>query len=253
MNGKSDKEKVVEAISTVQRYESYRVQKLWGIALISIPLFNFLYLVLFETTTLFSRNAVLIYTISQSVLVAIITSIFCYNLIQTKKLKIKDSEIISTYYVGLGIALFLIFYFFAIHFMVGEFLERYNPPDSPWYAFPFILFGYPFPIESAVIPHDTFVYWGDNIAFLISYFLLRNSIKDCKFKELLYSTIFLFIFDPLAYILDAFAFKSEFFGNGISFFAISSFISVFCGIYSIRRAYKTLDKQSNLSLSDINV
>lgn len=253
MNDSSYKEKLTEAISSVKRYESYRVQKLWGIALISIPFFNILYVISFETTNLLSRNSELIYTIIHSVLIVIIIGIFCYNLIQTKKLKIKDNKIVSTYYAGLGIALLLIFYFFAINFTITEYLVIHSRTAKGSYnSFPFRLFGYPISFGSLIAPLNTYVYWGDNIAFLISYFLLRFSIKECKFKELLYSTIFLFIFDFLSYIFDAFVFKSEFFSTGISFFAVSSIVLVFCGIYSIRRAYKTLNKQSNLSISDIN-
>ncbi|MHA1201898.1 MAG: hypothetical protein ACTSQ4_05185 [Candidatus Heimdallarchaeaceae archaeon] len=252
MNDSSDKEKLTEAISTVKRYENFRVQKLWGIALISISFINILFIILFETTTLISRNSELIYLISHSVLIAIIIGIFCYNLIQTKKFKIKNSKIVSTYYAGLGIALLLIFYFFAINFMITEYLEHYSLIARGSYtSFPFILFGYPIPLESVLAPHYTYVYWGDNIAFLASYFLLRYSIKECKFKELLYSTIFFFIFDFLSYIFDVFVFKTEIFGNGI-FLVVPSFIAVLCGIYAIRRAYKTLNKQSNLNLSDIN-
>jgi hypothetical protein len=252
MNVSSDKEKMIEAISTVKRYESYRVQKLWGIALISIPFFNILFVILFETTNLLSRNSELIYLISHSVLIVIIIGIFCYNLLRTKKFKIKNSKIVSTYYAVLGIALLLIFYFFAINFMITEYLEHYSrSADGPYTSFPFIFFGYPIPLESVLSPKHTYVYWGDNIAFLASYFLLRYSIKECKFKELLYCTIFFFIFDFLSYIFDVFVFKTEVFGNGL-FLVIPCFIAVLCGIYSIRRAYKTLNKQSNLSLSDIN-
>jgi hypothetical protein len=252
MNNSPNKEMLIEAISTVKIYESYRVQKLWGIALISIPFINILFVILFETTNLLSRNSELIYLISHSVLIAIVIGIFCYNLIRTKKFKIKNSKIVSTYYVVLGIALLLIFYFFAINFMFTEYLEHYSRSiDGSYNSFPFILFGYPIPIESVLSPHYTYVYWGDNIAFLASYFLLRYSIKECKFKELLYSTIFFFIFDILSYIFDAFVFKTEVFGNGI-FLVVPSFIAMLCGIYSIRRAYKTLNKQSNLNLSDIN-
>lgn len=253
MNDSSDKEKLIEAISTVKRYENFRVQKLWGIALIIVPFFNILNVVLFETTSLFSIYPELIYTIILSVLIVIIIGIFCYNLIQTKKLKRKDSKIVSTYYAGLGIALLLIFYFFAINFIITKYLVILSHSAGRSYtSFPFILFGYPIPFGSFLAPLSTYVYWGDNIAFLISYFLLRFSIKECKFKELLYSTIFLFIFDLLSYIFDAFVFKSEFIGNGISFFAVSSIVLVLCGIYSIRRAYKVLNKQSSLRKSDIN-
>ena len=253
MNDSSDKEKLVEAISTVKRYENFRVHKLWGIALIIVPFFNILNVVLFETTSLLSINPELIYTIILSVLIVIIIGIFCYNLIQTKKLKIKDSKIVSTYYAGLGIALLLIFYFFAINFMITEYFVIHSRRAGESYtSFPFRLFGYPISFGSLIAPLNTYVYWGDNIAFLISYFLLRFSIKECKFKELLYSTLFLFIFDFLSYIFDAFVFKSEFFGSGISFFVVSSIVLVSCGIFSIRRAYKNLNKQSNLSISDIN-
>jgi len=257
MHDSSDKEKLIEAISTVRRYENFRVQKLWGIALISIPLFNIQLIILFKTNNLLSRNFEITdsipnlgmsYLISNSVLMTIIIGVFCYNLIRTKKLKIKHSKIISTYYPSLGIALLLIFYFFAINFMIAEYFELYSLSDGRSYtSFPFILFGYPIPIGSVFSPNNTYVYWGDNIAFLISYFLLRFSIKECKFKELLYSIIFFFIFDILSYIFDAFVFKTEIIGNGI-FLVVPSFIAVLCGIYSVRRAYKTLSKQSNLSL-----
>ncbi len=242
MNDSSDKEKLIEAISTVKRYENFRVQKLWGIALISIPSINILFVILFETTTLLSSNTELIYLISYLLLIVIITGIFCYNLIRTKKFKIKNSEIRSTYYAVLGIALLLIFYFFSINFMITKYLVSYSrSADGSYTSFPFILFGFPIPFESVLSPNYTHVYWGDNIAFLISYFLLRYSIKECKFKELLYCTIFFFIFDFLSYIFDAFVFKTEVFGNSI-FLVVPSFISVLCGIYSVRRAYKTLNK-----------
>jgi hypothetical protein len=220
MNNSSDKEMLIEAISTVKRYESYLVQKLWGIALISIPLINILFIILFETINLVSRNSELIYLISHLVLIVIIIGVFCYNLIRTKKFKIKNSKIVSAHYAVFGIVLFLIFYFFAINFIIMEYLELYiypdyGPPvDGPRTIFPFIFFGYPIPLESALFPNYTYVYWGDNIAFLASYFLLRYSIKECKFQELLYATIFFFISDLLSYIFDAFVFKTEIFGNG---------------------------------------
>ncbi len=254
MNVSSDKEGLIEAISIVKKYENYRVQKLWGIALICIPLFNILFVILFETTNLVSRNSELIYFISQSVLMVIILGVFCYNLIRTKKLKIKHSNIVSSYYVGLGIALLLIFYFFAGNFIILEYLELNSLSDSLYDSFPFPLYGNPISIPAGSRAYNTtytYVYWGDNIAFLLSYFLLRFSIKECKFKELLYGIIFFFIFDILSYIFDAFVFETEIFGSGI-FIAVSSFIAILCGVYSIRRAYKTLNKQSNLSLSGIN-
>ena len=97
MNNELDEEKLIESITTVKRYGSYRIQKLWGIALIVIGSFNILYLILFETTTLLSGNSDLIYTIVLSAVILLLIGFFFFRLFYTKKPKIKDSKVVSTY------------------------------------------------------------------------------------------------------------------------------------------------------------
>ncbi|MBY9000256.1 MAG: hypothetical protein KGD64_05025 [Candidatus Heimdallarchaeota archaeon] len=251
-----DKEEFIQAISAVKRYESYRVQKLWGIALICIPTFTILFIILSESINL--RDFKVIYIISNLVMIVFIASIFCYYFIQTKKMKINDSKIVASYYTSLGISLLLIFYFFAINLLLADYIKPLSSVRGPSLIytdgsldfFPFVLFGYNFSVGSDSLSF-TYIYWGDNFAFLISYFLLRSSIKKCKFRELLYSLIFLFFYDLLTYVLDVFVFKTAFLGSELAFL-ISGVVVVICGIYSIRRAYKTLNETTYLYQRDIN-
>ena len=107
--------------------------------------------------------------------------------------------------------------------------------SKPYTKFPFILFGYEFMINGIRI----YIYWGDNLALIISYFLLRNKKLGIKYKELLYGISFLFLYDVLVLCIDPFSRRLS---GGIAelFIYVSGIITVVCGIVSLVLAYKYL-------------
>lgn len=249
MNETTNKIEIIKAIETVNRYGNFRVYKLWGIALVIIALFGIWDMLLFENVFFEVTHPEIIYSITASVALLLIIGFFFYFLFQTRKIQIKESKIKSrrTYYASVGLSFILIFYFFCIHIIIIQLICCYVDIDCATNATIAILFGYPIPIPSPLPLHSqvTYVYWGDNLAFLISYFIMRNRIKEYKFREILFSTIFLFLFDPVSYILDAFVFRSNVIGNTI-WFIISSAVLALCGIIAIIRAHKTLNKKLDL-------
>ncbi len=233
-------EDLFEAIELTKRYESYRILKLWGIALITIPLANLVHIILFDVWISYGRNAEYIYPGLQGVVIIVIIVFFTRGFLSTKKLEIRNKKIVSRYYIKLGLALLGIFFFFAILFMIAELLETLVAPSIPYKSFPAILGGTILEIKGRTIQ----IYWGDNLALLLGYFLLRNKKEGIKLIELPISVAFLTIFDIFTVTLDPLVFKFDFFSEYFIF--IFSFFAVICGIIALIRAYKNLKKHNIL-------
>ena len=234
-------EDLIETIHLTRRYASYRILKLWGIALITIPLINILVMILFEVWIAFGRNSEIIYAVLQGVAIVVITIFFTRAFLSIKKLEIKEKEIVSSYYIKLGFALLGVFIFFAVLFMIAELIEGFvGPVPTPYRQFPFVLGGYLSEINGV----RTLVYWGDNLALLIGYILLRNKKTGVKLVELPFAIAFLTIFDILSVTLDPYVFKTEFLGD--NFLYVSGFFAISSGIIALIRAYKNLKKRDIL-------
>lgn len=232
---KMSKEELIQSIQLIKRYESYKILKLWGITLITIPLINIIVMLLFDAWIIFARNFEIIYSIVQALALILITVFFLHSFLSIRKLEIREKEIVSSYYVKLGFALLGIFLFFAVLFMIAVLIEAYTGPfPSPYRKFPFVLGGYLVKINGIRI----LVYWGDNLALLIGYILLRNKNEGLKFIELPISITFLTIYDILIVTLVPYLYGADFLEEYFLF--VSSFVAVSCGIISLTRAYKYL-------------
>jgi len=229
-------EDLIDSIKLTRRYESYRILKLWGVALITIPFVNLLTMLLFDAWYAFSRNFEYIYLGLQGLVIIVIIVFFTRGFLSTKKLEIKDKKIVSRYYIKLGLALLAVFFFFAVIFMIVILLGNHLEPDVVYTSFPAILGGTIVKIEGIRIQ----IYWGDNLALLLGYLLLRNRKEGIRLIELPITVVLLTILDILIVTLDPrldiVILLEEYFVFIFSFFA------VICGIVSLVRAYKYLKR-----------
>lgn len=233
-------ENLIETIQLTRRYESYRILKLWGIALITIPFVNLLTMLLFDAWLAFSKYSEYIYPGLQGLVIIVIIVFFTRGFLSTRKLEIRDKKIVSRYYVKLGLALLGILIFFAVLFMIAMLLENLVASSTPFKSFPFILGG------TLVKNKDTtiLIYWGDNLALLFGYLLLRNKKEGIMLIELPITVVFLTIIDILTVTLNPRFLVVILFDEYFAF--ILSFFAVICGIVSLVKAYKYLKKQDIL-------
>jgi hypothetical protein len=237
-------EDLYESIQLVKRYESYRVLKLWGISLIIIPIVNLFHMLMFEAWTDYGRVAEYIYPGLLGAAIIVFTIYFIFSFRSTKRLEIKDKKIVSRYYVKLALAVFFVFFFFAILFMIAELLEI-KMPVSAYKMFPAILGGTVLNIKGYFIQ----IYWGDNLALLIGYLLLRNEKQGIKLIELPITIVILTILDILVVSLNPFIANPP--GMVVQLLDeylvyIFSIFSLICGIISLVKAYKFLKRKDIL-------
>lgn len=235
-------EHLKDSILLVKKYENYKIQKIWGLTLIIIPFANFLILVLFDLFISIAQYSVIILSSLQGVFILIVLHILVisYILSVIRRIEIKEKEIVSSYYKRLGFAILAIVIFYVIILQILMIIENCSE-IYPFDKFPFILFGYPIthPLPSGY--EGSYLYWGDNLALIIGYLLLKNKNQETKYRELLFGIALLFLYDILSFTIDFFAIKRE--ALGFYSFHISSAITITCGIIAIIRAYKYLKPQ----------
>ena len=233
-------EYLMDSIQLVKKYENYRIQKLWGLALITFPIVNLLTFVLFDVFISVARHLFIIYSIFQGLTILIISYIFFRSYLSIRRLEIKEKEVVSSYYKKLGYAMLAVIFLYVIILLILIAIEEYMGISlNPYNKFPFLLFGYEFRINNST----TYVYWGDNLAIIIGYLLLKDKKQGIKYRELLFGISFLFLYDILVLSIDPFVY---FQGIGDYFVFVSGFIAIICGIVSLVRSYKYL-KQQKLS------
>ncbi len=231
-------ENLIDTIELTKKYEKFRVFRLWGIALIIFPSIILISLILFETWLFFGRHSEYFFPGILGAAIILQAIFFTRAFLSLKKLEIKEKKIVTSYYTKLVIAVIIVVFFYGLLFMIAELQELIEAPIVAYSRFPAILGGIVVEINGVM----TQVYWGDNLALLIGYFLLKNKKEGIKLYELPIAVAFLTVFDILAVTLDPFVFELGILSDYFPYFF--SIVTLICGIYTIFSANRYLKRQN---------